>query len=273
MLSRAIKIAATTTIKAKIAKVITNLDLKVPVPLHSILGHGDISFLVALEACPIVVLLLHRFLQLTRTAPLPLQDLMALLITTSITLITSATVRRMVRRATTTTTMIKAKDHPAQALMGREGSAMADMVAMAAAVAVTASEDEEDAAITVAQAVTTLVDITARLTVDLVVALMVTAAHRTKDTSDLLTVTAVPTTTADQDDVGLGAVAVLLEDSIPSSVASVVYLVSSKLQLCLRRCGRLSPVSTHATPTTTLRRRTTRTSLPKPIYSTHRLHT
>lgn len=79
----------------KATKAITDGDLKDPVRLRSILGHGDISSLVALEACLTVALLLHRFPQLTRTASLVPAS------TTLITsMITSTMARRTVREAT-----------------------------------------------------------------------------------------------------------------------------------------------------------------------------
>jgi type IV secretory pathway VirB2 component (pilin) len=270
-LLRTAKIAATTTSQAKVN---TILDLRVLARLiHSILGHGDTSSLAALVAC-LIVALLHPSLQFTRIALhlLP-RDLTALLTTTSTYLITNTTMRRTARGAIEITitimTMTTEKVHPAQAPMAKETTAMA---AVAAAVAVTASEDEADPVLTVAQVVTAPVDIMARPTADLVAVLTVIMGLHTTDSLEVLMATAVPTITADQDDVGLGVVAahsehpVLLEGSPGDQTAQH----SSKP--CSGRCGRHSLPNIHPTRTMLLRR-TTRISLPKLTSSTRLLHT
>ncbi|KAJ4333234.1 hypothetical protein N0V87_007790 [Didymella glomerata] len=75
-----------------------------------------------------------------------------------------------------------------------------------------ALEDEEVAVLTVAQVLMALVDITARLTVDLVAALMASTVPHTEGILEVLTALAVPTSTEAQDDVVPGAVADHLED-------------------------------------------------------------
>lgn len=141
--------------------------------------------------------------------------------------------------------------------MARDASDMVDTAAAAAVAAVTAMEDEEDAV----------------LMVDLVVALTATTAPHTKGISEVLTAPAVPTITADQDDVVPGVGADRLEDLILSSVPSVAHLVSSRPQPYLHRCGRRSLASTRPTLTSTLQRRTTKTLPLKPTSSTHLPHT
>lgn len=234
----------------------------------STLGDGDISSSVVLEAYLTTVLPHHL-----DPAVLLLRDPMALLhTTTSTVLIMSTMVRKTVRGATMTTTTIMARVRPAQALTMREAVDMDAMVAAAATVVVTASEDEEGVALTADQAVTALTDTTVHLTMDLVAVLAaLTTAHLHLHLLGVLaevpTAIAAHTTMAVPVDEDLGAVAVLLE--VPSADQTSSAPSTVTLPLSLRRCGRLSLPSTPPTRATTPLRRTTKISLPKPISSTH----
>lgn len=266
---RTVKIAATRTSTAKNTKAIVVLP-------PSTLGDGDISSSVVLEACLTAALPHH----LGPTVLLP-RDPMALLHTTTDTvLIMSTMVRKTVRGATMTTTTTMARVRPAQALTVREAVDMDAMVAAAATVAVTASEDEEGVALTADQAVTALMDTMVHLTMDLVAVLAaLTTAHLHLHLLGVLAVvpTAVPTaiaahtTMAVPVDEELGAVAVLLE--VPSADQTSSAPSTMTLPLSSRRCGRLSLPSTPPTRATTPLRRTAKISLPKPISLTHPLPT
>lgn len=175
-----------------------------------------------------------------------------------------------------TTTTTTAKVHPVQRLMAREVIDLADMAAVAV-VAVTALEFEEDAALTVVQVAMVLAEIVVRPMVGLVTALMATMALHTKDTSEALVATAALTITADQDDVGLGAVVDHSQGPdlslVPSADRISSASASAKLHQCLHRCGRRSRLNIAPITATTLLRKIMKTSHPKLISLIHRLLT